>query len=86
MQLEASVCLFKLHCFLTEICIYRNAIKKLGFQVKDIVTSDDIERATAIVFPGVGSFGQAITVSIYLSYFDHIIIHNYSIYLRAFTT
>lgn len=41
---------------------FRNAIKVLGFEVIDIVTPEDIETAKMIIFPGVGSFGQAIKV------------------------
>eukprot|EP01041_Mallomonas_annulata_P000378 gene378-691_t len=37
----------------------RNAIKSLGYEIIDIQTPRDIEVATAIIFPGVGSFGQA---------------------------
>ena len=37
----------------------RNAIKKLGFDVCDVKTAADIERAESIIFPGVGSFGFA---------------------------
>ncbi|OKY74077.1 MAG: imidazole glycerol phosphate synthase subunit HisH [Desulfobulbaceae bacterium DB1] len=37
----------------------RNAIKKLGFEVRDAKSPDDIRRAERLVFPGVGSFGKA---------------------------
>lgn len=37
----------------------RNAITSLGFDIKDITTAEDIDLATVIVFPGVGSFGNA---------------------------
>lgn len=37
----------------------RNAIKALGFEIDDISTADEIAAARVIVFPGVGSFGQA---------------------------
>jgi len=37
----------------------RNAIKKLGFEVRDVATPEDITRADKLVFPGVGSFGSA---------------------------
>ncbi len=40
----------------------RNAITKLGYKVKDVTKPGDIERATKIVFPGVGSFGSAMRV------------------------
>ena len=37
----------------------RNAIRSLGYEVNDITTADEILSAQAILFPGVGSFGQA---------------------------
>ncbi|MEN8141490.1 MAG: imidazole glycerol phosphate synthase subunit HisF [Thermodesulfobacteriota bacterium] len=37
----------------------RNAIKKLGFEVRDVTTPADIKGAGRLVFPGVGSFGHA---------------------------
>jgi len=37
----------------------RNAIKKLGFDVKDVKKPEDISRADKLIFPGVGSFGSA---------------------------
>ena len=37
----------------------RNAIKKLGFTVKDAARPEDIATARKLVFPGVGSFGSA---------------------------
>lgn len=37
----------------------RNAIRKLGFEVKDVKNPDDIVQAEKLVFPGVGSFGNA---------------------------
>jgi len=37
----------------------RNAIKKLGFKVKDVSSPDDILKAEKLIFPGVGSFGSA---------------------------
>jgi len=37
----------------------RNAIKALGFEIDDISTAEEISQARVIVFPGVGSFGQA---------------------------
>jgi glutamine amidotransferase/cyclase len=37
----------------------RNAVRKLGFQLKDIQTPEDILGAEHILFPGVGSFGSA---------------------------
>lgn len=37
----------------------RNAIKKLGFEVRDVTSPDDIRTAEKLIFPGVGSFGSA---------------------------
>jgi len=41
----------------------RNAIRKLGYAVKDVVRARDIEIAEKLVFPGVGSFGMAMATS-----------------------
>ena len=37
----------------------RNAIKSLGYKIKDVETADDIRNASIVVFPGQGSFKQA---------------------------
>lgn len=37
----------------------RNAIRHLGFEVEDISTPESIAAARVLVFPGVGSFGNA---------------------------
>jgi len=37
----------------------RNAIRKLGFEVRDVQSPADIDDAEILVFPGVGSFGTA---------------------------
>ena len=37
----------------------RNAIRTLGFEVEDICTAEEIMAAKVILFPGVGSYGQA---------------------------
>lgn len=37
----------------------RNAILSLGYNIQDITTPDEIMNANVIIFPGVGSFGQA---------------------------
>lgn len=37
----------------------RNAIRALGYEIDDITTAEEIGAAKVIVFPGVGSFGQA---------------------------
>lgn len=42
--------------------LLRNAIKAIGYEIKDITKPEEIESAQMIIFPGVGSFGQAILV------------------------
>ncbi|KDD74280.1 hypothetical protein H632_c1434p0, partial [Helicosporidium sp. ATCC 50920] len=37
----------------------RNAIARLGYQVKDVTCAQDVARASKIIFPGVGAIGQA---------------------------
>jgi len=37
----------------------RNAIRKLGYTVKDVSSPQDILQAEKLIFPGVGSFGNA---------------------------
>jgi glutamine amidotransferase/cyclase len=37
----------------------RNAIRKLGYSVKDVSKPEDILQAGKLIFPGVGSFGSA---------------------------
>nr|VFK29076.1 MAG: glutamine amidotransferase / cyclase [Candidatus Kentron sp. MB]VFK30937.1 MAG: glutamine amidotransferase / cyclase [Candidatus Kentron sp. MB]VFK75728.1 MAG: glutamine amidotransferase / cyclase [Candidatus Kentron sp. MB] len=37
----------------------RNAIKALGFPLRDVQTPDDIRQAQRLIFPGVGAFGSA---------------------------
>mmetsp|Transcript_11613 Transcript_11613/g.19461 ORF Transcript_11613/g.19461 Transcript_11613/m.19461 type:complete len:621 (+) Transcript_11613:50-1912(+) len=37
----------------------RNAIRLLGYNMKDVITADDISNAQAIIFPGQGNFRQA---------------------------
>nr|VFJ63379.1 MAG: glutamine amidotransferase / cyclase [Candidatus Kentron sp. DK] len=37
----------------------RNAIRTLGFPLRDVKTPDDIPRAEKLIFPGVGAFGSA---------------------------
>jgi glutamine amidotransferase/cyclase len=39
----------------------RNAIRKLGFPVQDVATPEDILQAEKLIFPGVGSFGSAMS-------------------------
>eukprot|EP00238_Polyblepharides_amylifera_P013315 CAMPEP_0196580822 /NCGR_PEP_ID=MMETSP1081-20130531/30777_1 /TAXON_ID=36882 /ORGANISM="Pyramimonas amylifera, Strain CCMP720" /LENGTH=603 /DNA_ID=CAMNT_0041900819 /DNA_START=117 /DNA_END=1928 /DNA_ORIENTATION=- len=40
----------------------RNAIKHLGFTVREVENPSDITRADRLVFPGVGSFGAAMDI------------------------
>jgi glutamine amidotransferase/cyclase len=37
----------------------RNAIRKLGYEVRDVSGPEDIQQAEKLIFPGVGSFGSA---------------------------
>jgi imidazole glycerol-phosphate synthase len=39
----------------------RNAIRKLGYAVRDVQSPDDIVTAEKLIFPGVGSFGLVMT-------------------------
>ena len=48
----------------------RNAIRKLGFEVKDAATPGDIRQAEKLVFPGVGNFISAIQRLNDLGYID----------------
>ncbi|PNW76928.1 hypothetical protein CHLRE_11g481500v5 [Chlamydomonas reinhardtii] len=40
----------------------RNAIKKLGYTIRDVESAADLASASKLVFPGVGSYGQAMTI------------------------
>uniref|UniRef100_A0A7C9AGX9 Imidazole glycerol phosphate synthase hisHF n=1 Tax=Opuntia streptacantha TaxID=393608 RepID=A0A7C9AGX9_OPUST len=40
----------------------RNAIRRLGFDIKDVQTADDILKADRLIFPGVGAFAAAMSV------------------------
>jgi glutamine amidotransferase/cyclase len=40
----------------------RNAIRRLGYNVSDVSSPNDIIKATKLIFPGVGSFGSAMEV------------------------
>ncbi|KAG2499823.1 hypothetical protein HYH03_002115 [Edaphochlamys debaryana] len=40
----------------------RNAIKKLGYTIRDVEKPSDLATAEKLVFPGVGSFGQAMRI------------------------
>jgi len=48
----------------------RNAIRKLGFEVKDVVSPADILQADKLIFPGVGSFGSAMLRLAELGYLE----------------
>ena len=48
----------------------RNAIKKLGFEVRDISSPEEISQTDKLVFPGVGSFGNAIHILKERQYFE----------------
>ncbi len=48
----------------------RNAIGKLGFEVKDVTAPADILAAEKLIFPGVGSFGNAIDILKGRGYFE----------------
>ncbi|MFW8600967.1 imidazole glycerol phosphate synthase subunit HisF [Desulfobacterota bacterium M19] len=60
----------------------RNAIKKLGFEIKDAASADDINQADKLIFPGVGSFGSAMTRLRELGYIDAL--RNYLLADRPF--
>ena len=51
----------------------RNAIRKLGYEVKDVTTPDDILQAEKLIFPGVGSFGSAMLRLAELGYLEPLI-------------
>jgi glutamine amidotransferase/cyclase len=51
----------------------RNAIRKLGYEVKDVTTPDDILKAEKLIFPGVGSFGSAMQRLAELDYLEPLI-------------
>jgi glutamine amidotransferase/cyclase len=53
----------------------RNAIKRLGFEVRDVRTPADITTADKLVFPGVGSFGSAIHRLNDLGYIEPLLNH-----------
>lgn len=56
----------------------RNAIKELGFEVKDVTSPDDIRQAEKLIFPGVGNFSSAIQQLNNLNYIEPLLE-----YLRA---
>ena len=53
----------------------RNAIRRLGFEVRDVAHPADITMADKLVFPGVGSFGSAIQRLNDLGYIEPLINH-----------
>lgn len=44
------------------VCSLRNAVKKLGYSIIDVSCPEDIQSATKLIFPGVGSFDAAMQV------------------------
>lgn len=48
-----------LHCIGRSV---RNALKALGYEVKDVEKASDIANADKLVFPGVGTYGQAMGI------------------------
>jgi glutamine amidotransferase/cyclase len=48
----------------------RNAIIKLGYEIKDVTTPDDILQAEKLIFPGVGNFGSAMLRMAELGYLE----------------
>ncbi|MBP9603164.1 MAG: imidazole glycerol phosphate synthase subunit HisH, partial [Chromatiaceae bacterium] len=48
----------------------RNAVLKLGHELKDIRTPEDIHQAEFILFPGVGSYGSAMQRLHQMGYFE----------------
>ena len=53
----------------------RNAIKRLGYEVKDVARPEDIGKADKLVFPGVGSFGSAMHRLADLGYIEPLLTH-----------
>ena len=53
----------------------RNAIRKLGFEIRDVTSPDDIVNAEKLVFPGVGSFGHAMERLHSLGYVEPLLAH-----------
>ncbi|MBU4261864.1 MAG: imidazole glycerol phosphate synthase subunit HisF [Proteobacteria bacterium] len=53
----------------------RNAIRKLGFEVKDATCPEDIRQAEKLVFPGVGSFGSAMERLQRMGYVEPLLAH-----------
>ncbi|MBU0680244.1 MAG: imidazole glycerol phosphate synthase subunit HisF [Proteobacteria bacterium] len=53
----------------------RNAIRKLGFEIRDVACPQDIVTAEKLVFPGVGSFGYAMERLRTLGYIEPLLAH-----------
>lgn len=53
----------------------RNAIKKLGYEVRDVSRPEDIRQADKLVFPGVGSFGSAMDRLTKMGYVEPLLAH-----------
>ncbi len=53
----------------------RNAIRKLGFEIRDVAGPQDIVTAEKLVFPGVGSFGHAMERLRSLGYIEPLLAH-----------
>ncbi len=53
----------------------RNAIRKLGFEIRDVTSPADIVEAKKLVFPGVGSFGHAMERLRVLGYIEPLLAH-----------
>jgi len=51
----------------------RNAIRKLGYSVKDAASPEDILQAEKLIFPGVGCFGSAMQRLADLGYLEPLI-------------
>jgi glutamine amidotransferase/cyclase len=48
----------------------RNAVRKLGYELADVTSPDDILRAERLIFPGVGSFGSAMQRLHQMGYYE----------------
>ncbi|MDA3785364.1 MAG: imidazole glycerol phosphate synthase subunit HisH, partial [Deltaproteobacteria bacterium] len=53
----------------------RNAIRKLGFEIRAVTSPADIVEAEKLVFPGVGSFGHAMERLRVLGYIEPLLAH-----------
>ncbi|KAL0054785.1 hypothetical protein WJX82_002370 [Trebouxia sp. C0006] len=48
----------------------RNAVKRLGYNLRDVQHVDDISKASRLIFPGVGAYGQAMERLKHLGYVE----------------